>query len=163
MKTLLVLTTIIVLIGFVASCNSNQPTPAAAPSVASSGSEVNVEQVLTKLSDEWGQVPLSKNTSLLERIWAPDLSYIEADSSVFNKQEGIAAASKDTDTHTSARVSNFKVRVYGKDFAVTSGDYTDEGRDKDGKEFRRKSRFTNVWVKQSGAWQCVAGHSSDLK
>jgi ketosteroid isomerase-like protein len=106
---------------------------------------------------------LSKDISLLERIWAPDLSYIEADGSVFNKQEGIAAVSKDTDIVTNAVVSNFKVRIYGKDFAVTSGDQAVEGRDKDGKEFRRKGRFTNVWVKQSGAWQCVAGHSSDLK
>jgi ketosteroid isomerase-like protein len=163
MKTLLVLITIIALTCFVTSCSSNEPPPAAAPSAASSGGEENVEQVLAKLSDEWGQVPLKKDASPLERIWAPDYSYIEADGSVINKQEGIAAVSKNTDTHTSAVVSNFKVRVFGKDFAVASGDYTDEGRDKSGKEFRRKSRFTNVWAKQNGAWQCVAGHSSDLK
>jgi len=123
----------------------------------------NVEKLLKSLSDEWGKVDLTKDTSPLDRIWAPDFSYIGPDGSVINKQEGITGFKKDTNTYTDFVISNFKVRLYKSDFAVATGDYKLTGNDKDGKEFERNSRFTNVWVRKNGTWQCVAGHASELK
>ena len=123
----------------------------------------SLEQTLRALSDEWAKVPVTRDASVLRRIWAADFVYVEASGRVFNKDEGIADVAKITDKTTSAELSNFKVRVYGAGtVAVVMGDDREIGRDKDGKAFDRKSRFTNVWVLQSGSWQCVSGHSSDL-
>ena len=138
-------------------------TGAAAPAMVSESAE-NVEQLLKTLSDGWGKTLTTKDPSHLERIWAPDFSYIRPDGSVFNKEEGIAELNKDTNTYTEGgTLSNFKVRLYSRDFAITTGDDKTTGRDKDGKEFEHNSRFTNVWVKQNGMWQCVKGHASILK
>ena len=125
--------------------------------------QAGVEQTLRALSDEWTKVPVTRDASVLRRIWAPDFVYVEPSGRVFNKDEGIADVAKITDKTTSAELSNFKVRVYGGGtVAIVIGDDREIGRDKDGKAFDRKSRFTNVWTLQNGSWQCVSGHSSDL-
>jgi ketosteroid isomerase-like protein len=99
---------------------------------------------------------------VLKRIWAEDFVFVLSSGKTFNKQEGIADAAESTDTVTSAELSGLKIRVYGGTMAVVIGDYRETGHAKDGKAFIRRERFTNVWVLQKGAWQCVSGHSSDL-
>lgn len=123
----------------------------------------SIEELMMTLSDRWSKVALTKDTSYLSRIWAPDFFYIRADGSTFNKAEGIAGVDKDTDTYTDAATHNFHVRVYNSNFAVTTGEYRAKGRDRDGKAFARKNQFTSAWVKKNGIWQCVAGHASGLK
>ena len=123
----------------------------------------SIEQTLRALSDEWSNATIKHDTAVFKRIWAADFVYVEPSGRVFNKEEGIADEAKSTDKVTSAEVSNFIVRVYGGDtVAVTMGDFRQIGRDKDGKPFDRKTRFTNVWVLQKGSWQCVSGHASAL-
>jgi hypothetical protein len=135
----------------------------AAVSPAAKAQQLSIEQTLRGLADQWAKVPVTRDVSFLKRIWSPAFVYIEPSGRVFNKEEGIADLSNLTDKYTSAEVSNFKVRVYGAGtVAVTTGDDREIGRDKNGKPFDRRSRFTNVWVFQSGSWQCVSGHSSDL-
>jgi len=68
-------------------------------------------------------VLLTRDVAVLRRIWSPDFVYVEPSGRVFNKDEGIADASKLTDTYTAATVTNFRVRVYGGGtVAVTMGD-----------------------------------------
>jgi ketosteroid isomerase-like protein len=85
------------------------------------------------------------------------------DGTVYNKESFLALYENDTKTYTSAANTAFNVRVYGKNFAVTTGDDQYIGKDKDGKAFRHKGRFTNVWVRKSGTWQVVAGHPSKIE
>ena len=125
--------------------------------------EASIEQTLRGLSDQWAKAGVTRDAAVLRQIWAADFVYVEASGRVINKDEGIADIAKVTDKYTSVEVSNFKVRVYGAGtVAVAIGDERDIGRDKDGKAFDRKIRFTNVWVLQNGSWQCVSGHSSNL-
>jgi len=42
---------------------------------------------------------------------------------------------------------------------VSTGMDRDKGVEK-GKLFQRRGRFTNVWIKQKGAWQCIASQST---
>jgi ketosteroid isomerase-like protein len=130
---------------------------------AVSAQQASVEQTLRGLSEQWAQVPVTRDVAVLRRIWAPDFVYVEPSGRVFNKEEGIVDVAKSTDKYTSAQISGLKVRVYGTGaVAVVIGDDREIGRDKDGKAFDRKSKFTNIWVLQNGLWQCVSGHSSDL-
>src|SRR5262249_55235142 len=123
----------------------------------------NPEQALRALSDQWAKVPITRDASVLRRIWAPDFVYVESSGRLFTKEEGIADVAKITDKTTSAEISNLKVRFYGGgNVAVVVGDDRERGVEKSGKPFDRKSRFTNVWIQQNGAWQGVSGHSSDL-
>jgi ketosteroid isomerase-like protein len=137
--------------------------------VKTTGSTVSTEEVdkitdvLKKLSDSWGQSAVTKDTAFLKSIWADDFAYIGADGTVRDEKANLALYEDSTETYTSARLAAFNVRVYGKNFVVTDGDDHYIGKDKDGKPFKKNGRFTNVWVRQNGKWQVVAGHGTWLK
>ena len=132
-------------------------------------SAVSVDEVekiteeLTRLTKQWSKVHITKDFDHLRRIWADDFSYTDNDGKVDKREDGFAFFESNTDTFTSSGVVAFNVRVYGKNFAIGKGDHHEAGKDKDGKPFSRKFRFTNVWVKKNGAWKVVAGHSSQLE
>ena len=141
--------------------------------VKATASAVSVDEVekiteeLTQLSIPWGKAPLTKDIDYVKRIWADDVSFIIHDGTVFDKEGLLALIKEDikeeTNTFTSAGNTAFNVRVYGRNFAVTDGEHHSVGKDKDGKPFSRKGRFTNVWVRKNGTWKVVAGHGSRLE
>ena len=144
-------------------CVSTGPTQSA----VSAGEAEKITEVLRKLSDSWGQSAVTKDTAFLKSIWADDFAYIGTDGTVRDEKANLALYASSTDTYTSARLAAFNVRVYGKNFAVTDGDDHYVGKDKDGKPFKKKGRFTNVWVRKQMStgerkWQVVRGHASLL-
>ena len=145
-------------------CVSTGPTQSA----VSAEEAEKITEVLKKLNYPWSQVSITKDMAHLERIWSDDFSYIMPDGTVFDKKAGFAFFEDDTDTHTSNVTAPFNVRVDGKNFAVTDCDHHSVGKDKDGKPFKKKGRFTNVWVRKQmstgeSKWQVVAGHASLLE
>ena len=138
-------------------------SPGPTHSAVSADEAEKITEELTQLSIPWGKVPLTKDIDHLKRIWADDFSYIIGDGTVFDKEAMLAFYKDDTNTYTSAANTAFNVRVYGKKFAVTGGDDHYVGKDKDGKPFSNKGRFTNVWVRKNGTWKVVAGHGSRLE
>ena len=145
-------------------CVSPDPTQSA---VSAEEAEKITEEV-TKLDQQWSQTALTKDTAFLKSIWADDLRFTQHDGKVNDKEAALADAEGDTDTFTSSVIAPYKVRVYGKNFAVVAGDYHSTGKDKDGKPFNRKVRFTSVWVRKQMStgerkWQCVSDHASKLE
>ena len=145
-------------------CVSTGPTQ----SVVSAEEAEKIAEVITKLDQQWGQASLTKDTAFLKSIWADDLSFTRHGGKVFDKEAALAAFESNTDTVTSGVIAPYKVRVYGKNFAVVDGDYLETGKDKDGKPFSRKFRYTGVWVRKQMStgerkWQCVNEHSSKLE
>jgi hypothetical protein len=65
----------------------------------------------------------------------------------------IAGASYDLD--------ETKISLYDKT-AVFTARVTISGKNKEGKPFTRRSRFTDVFTWRDGRWQIVAGHSSRI-
>ena len=156
----LVLSVIFVAIGTTLSgCVSTGSTQSA----VSAGEAEKITEELTQLSNSWGKAGLAKDTAFLKSLWADDFSYIGADGTVRDEKANLALYASSTDTYTSAGLTAFNVRVYGKNFAVTDGDDRYVGKDKDGKPFEKKGRFTNVWIRKNGKWQVVAGHGTWLK
>jgi ketosteroid isomerase-like protein len=145
-------------------CVSTGPTQSA----VSAEEAEKITEVITKLDQQWGQAFVTKDTAFLKSIWADGLRFTQHDGTVFDKEAALADYEDNTDTYTSAVTAPFKVRVYGKNFAVAAGDYHETGKDKDGKPFSRRWRFTDVWVRKQMStgerkWQCVGGHSSKLE
>ena len=123
--------------------------------------EAAIEAGIKDLSSQWSTAYLKNDTSILERIWAPDFVYVEPSGHRFTKAEGIAKLKNADEQHTVSEASSIDVRVYGGGtVAVDIGDYKEAGKDKDGEPFERASRFTNVWVLKEGAGRCVSGHAS---
>ena len=145
-------------------CVSTGPTQSA----VSADEAEKIAEEITKLDQQWSQVSITGDIDHLKRIWADDFSYTIDDGTVLDKEANLAQLEDDTDTYASTVTAPFKVRVYGKNFAVTRGDYHETGKDKDGKPFSSKFRFTDVWVRKQMStgerkWQCVGGHSSKLE
>jgi len=138
------------------------PTAAAQqPGDVSPAQEARIEAAIRDLSAQWSEAYLKRDTSILERIWAKEFVYVEPSGHRFTKAEGIAALAASTDRLAASAASSVDVRVYGGGtVAVDIGDYRERGRDKDGVDFERASRFTNVWVLRDGSWRCVSGHAS---
>ena len=57
--------------------------------------------------------------------------------------------------------NELRVRVFGssRDVAVVTGSVNASGR-REGKAFNLRNRYTEVWVKRGGRWQCVAGQEA---
>ena len=161
----LVLLVIFAAIGTTLSgCVSTGPTQSA---VSAEEAEKITEEI-TQLSIPWGKTVLTKDMAHLKRIFADDFAYIGTDGTVSDKVAELANFEDDTNTYTSSGIAAFNVRVYGKNFAVTDGEHHVAGKDKEGKPFSRKFRFTNVWVRKQMStgerkWQVVAGHASQLE
>ena len=125
--------------------------------------EAAIEAGIKDLSMQWSTALLKKDAAILERIWAPDFVEIAPSGERSTKADGIAALKTGKGQPTLSELASIDVRVYGGGtVAVDIGDYREAGKDKDGKPYDRRSRFTNVWVLKDGAWRCVSAHASVL-
>jgi ketosteroid isomerase-like protein len=147
---------------------SKMAWPVSSQSAVSAGEAEKITEVLTKLETQWTKASITKDTAFLKSIWADDLRFTDEFGKVNDKEAALADFEGNTDTVTSGVISDYKVRVYGKNFAVVAGDYHVAGKDKDGKPFSRKFRWTGVWVRKQMStgerkWQCVSEHGSKLE
>ena len=111
------------------------------------------------LESAWDQAEQNKDARALAGLLADNLVYVDYDGSLSNKEQFLASI-KNADV-ISEQINNegVTVRLYNDNVAVSTGIYRDKGIEK-GKAFQRRGRFTNVWIKQSGAWQCIASQST---
>jgi len=107
-------------------CVSTGPTQSA----VSAEEAEKITQEITKLDQQWSQTALTKDTAFLKSIWADDLRFTQPDGKVFDKEAALADVEGNTDTVTSSVISAYKVRVYGKNFAVVAGDYLRQAKTK---------------------------------
>ena len=119
-----------------------------------------IEQVLRRMTDEWTQVDVTRDRSVLERFMADDFVSTSRSGRVRNRQE-LFAAWRDEGV-TSASNSDVKVHVYADNVAVVTGMDTTTGT-KDGVEWTHQDRFTTTWVKRKGTWKCVAAQWNRIK
>jgi len=137
---------------------------AQSPATLTPAQEAAIEAGIKELSMQWSTAILKKDATILERIWAPDFVYVEPSGERFTKADGIAALKTGKEQPTLSEPTSIDDRVYGGGtVAVDIGDYREAGKDKDGKPYDRRSRFTNVWVLKDGAWRCVSAHASVLE
>jgi uncharacterized protein (TIGR02246 family) len=111
------------------------------------------------LESAWDQAEQNKDATALAGLLADNLVYVDYDGSLSTKQQFLDSI-KSADV-SSQQINNegVTVRLYNDNVAVSTGIYRDKGIEK-GKAFQRRGRFTNVWIKQSGAWQCIASQST---
>lgn len=162
MRRLLMVSTVLIATIFKFGCSQSGQPSTTTPSSPEVVSRESVEQELLSLHAQWAKAEFSRDTSMLDRILATDFLYTSDDGRETNKQEYIADVQNSKDVLRTAENRNVKLRIYGSDFAITTGDFYVAGKDKEGKDIDGISRWTNVSVKRNGSWQAVAGHNSWL-
>ena len=118
------------------------------------------EKEVRRLTDQWSKALLSQDAKALDRIFADDFTLSTASGNFRAKAEIIDSVKSGDIVATLCDYSDAEVRVYGET-AITQGIGKEKGRFK-GKDYSVVCRFTDVWLKRDGQWQCVAAHTSEL-
>jgi hypothetical protein len=121
------------------------------------------ESELMQLERDIGEANIRRDKAFFERVEADEFIFTDSGGGITTKAEDVASLDKPAGDFklVSYVVDEMKVFVYGKT-AVVTGRATTVSRGKD-REITNKSRFTDVFVRRSGRWQIVAGHSSRIR
>jgi ketosteroid isomerase-like protein len=116
--------------------------------------ETQVEQELLQLEQEWADALVRSDTTKLGHIMAEGWEAIIPSGEVWTKETFLMLLKTGALAIESAESADVKVRVYG-DAAVVRGQGIVKGKYK-GIAFISDERWTDVFVKKNGRWQCVA-------
>ena len=127
--------------------------------MAQDSSKRNAEEGhLLALESAWNHAEQSKDAAALNQLLGESLVYVDYDGTLLNKKEFLENTLRNNVSQEQINNDGMTVHVYGN-AAVVTGVYRDKGIEK-GKPFLRRGRFTDTWVNQNGAWQCVASQST---
>ena len=113
---------------------------------------------LLALESAWNHAEQSKDAAALKQLISDSFEYVDYDGTLMNKTEFLASILSNTVQGEQINNDGMTVHIYGN-AAVVNGIYRDRGLE-NGKPFSRRGRFTDTWIYQNGAWQCVASQST---
>ena len=117
---------------------------------------------LLALENAWNQAELKHDARALDLLLAETFVYTDSDGSFLNRTRWLAHVRHGDDHYALLANENQTARVYGET-AVVTGIYREEGRFGDNRNVVRRGRFTDTWIKQNGAWRCVASQATLLR
>lgn len=120
----------------------------------------SAEQELIKIEDNWATAQVNHDWAFLERTMADDYVQWNPEGVSQTKAELLAWFKSGDYVVVSAVNEDAKARIYG-DAAVVTGCWTSKEMLK-GKDTGGQFRYTDVFIKRAGRWQCVATHSSRI-
>jgi ketosteroid isomerase-like protein len=112
------------------------------------------EKDLIKVENDWGNAWVKSDGKFLDQLYATEYLATSSDGTVFNKVDGIKDDTSPEYTEKSFSLSDLKVHIYGETAVVTGRNNV--AFKKGGKAEQLDIRFTDVYVKRDGRWQCVA-------
>ena len=118
------------------------------------------EQELIKLENAWKQAVVNRDAAALKRLYADEYVSTDQEGVVWNKVDDIAIDTTGVSRLASYKLDDMKVRLSG-DAAVVTGRITSKGT-LHGNAVSGESRFTDVFVKRDGRWQCLASQSTPI-
>jgi hypothetical protein len=135
---------------------------AAAPIKATPTQSTDTQRTLLKMEEEWGQVDVNMDKTVLARVWAPDYVSIDrAGGITYGRQANIASFGFEGVTR--ATNVDMRVHLFADNVAVVTGIDRTEGKDKNGHPFIHEDRFSDTYVKRGALWQCVAGQVTRIR
>jgi ketosteroid isomerase-like protein len=135
------------------------PAPTSSPTDTKQTKKSPVEATIRDIEEKWEASVKNHDSSVPQEYLADDFRGVSSKGKLMSKKELLAELKKDTDTYSSTKAGKVDVRVFGGQFAVATGISTETGKEKDGQEFKRSFRWTDVWVLRNDKWQCVASQA----
>ena len=111
------------------------------------------QKAVFALEEEWTRALVRTDTATFRRLTAPGFVYTE-DNVVMNQRE-LMNAIANGDKVTWAGNEGMKLYDYTP-VAVVTGILVVKGRDKKGKNYTNRYRFTDTWLYRNGKWQAIA-------
>jgi len=113
---------------------------------------------LLALETAWNHAEQSKDSAALNQLIGDSFLYVDYDGTLMNKKQFLTSILSNDVQDEQINNDGMTVRIYAN-AAVVNGIYRDKGTE-NGKPFSRRGRFTDTWIYQNGAWQCVASQST---
>jgi ketosteroid isomerase-like protein len=130
-----------------------KPAPAAKPADASAE--------LMKMEHDMLAALLKKDTAAFGKHFADDAVLTTPDGAVQTKAQLLGDVKSGALVLEASTISDMKVKVHG-DAAVVTYITTDKGKYK-GQDISGRFRWIDVFVRQGGAWQLVAGQGTPIQ
>jgi uncharacterized protein (TIGR02246 family) len=133
--------------------NSNQPLPGS----TASGED---EQALFQLERDWAAAGLKKDTAVVDKFLASEF-VANFDGRTQNKKQLLAEMKANPAKIESAVNTDMKATVFGNT-AVVHGLYVEKSTTS-GKDTSQELRYTEVYVKRDGLWQCITQYITKVQ
>ncbi len=114
-----------------------------------------IKEQLEKLEVEWHNAYLQRDAEPLERILADEFITVTGSGGSNNKTQSIEGLKADKSSYEYSTPYDMDFRFYGNTVVVI-GRTKEKGTTQNGSEFSVEYRWTDVFVKKNGRWQCVA-------
>ncbi len=122
-----------------------------------------VSGILKQYSTDWSEAIKNGDASGIVDYFAPDFIYQSAAGILQTKDELLTRINQNVNPILSYSLEDVEVKLFRTDLANVTGAFNTTWMDENGQEQFHKSRFTNVWLKTGGKWQCIIGHGSPLE
>lgn len=142
-----------------ATVPANGQTPEKKPAPAAKPADASAE--LMKMEHDILAALLKKDAAAFGKHFADDAVLTTPDGAVQTKAQLLGDVKSGALVVESSTISDMKVKVHG-DAAVVTYMTTDKGKYK-GQDISGRFRWTDVFVRQAGAWQLVAGQGTPIQ
>ena len=112
------------------------------------------EQALIKIQHDWAQARIKGDSSYTRNLEAQNCTVVWPDGRIVNKTEDLKSMTGDIH-FTEFRIDDLQVRLYG-DTGIVVGQGTIKAHEGKQNLMGGKSVWTDMFVKQEGAWKVVA-------
>ncbi|MCU1285610.1 MAG: hypothetical protein JWO13_1960 [Acidobacteriales bacterium] len=119
-------------------------------------------QVLENRFREYADALTKKDTQALDKIWAPDYTFINPQGELVTKVQRMENIKSGATEFQAIRPQREQLKVHGN-IAVDIGRVTLESTKYGGKESSGEYRYMNVWTKTSAGWQLQANQITRIE
>jgi uncharacterized protein (TIGR02246 family) len=133
--------------------NSDLPATDAAPV----GEE---EQALMQIERDWAVASAKNDWAVLDKILAPEHAN-NSDGTIMPKKQFLASMKSGALKFASAAAGEMRVLVLGET-GIVHGLWMEKST-LNGKDMSGTYRYTDIFAKRDGRWQCVTGHSTKVE
>ena len=160
----LILTIVIVMtaLTMLATCGQNSgPAPAPSAQVTTAEPRDNVDQLLSKMEQDWADALVKGDAAFQENILADDYVGVSPDGQISGKSQAVENVRSGAFRAEFMTIDSIKVRLFGDVAVVTYGQ--SEKSQSRGKDTSGRSQWTDIFVKRNGKWQIAANHGSHVE
>lgn len=118
------------------------------------------EQAIMRMEEEWTNALVKGDLAAIDRIVTSDWMLTTPTGQLLTKEQADADLKSGTLKFESVKTDDLKVKVHG-DVALVFGLETEKSTFR-GKDMSGQYRFTDVFLKRAGRWQCIATHVSKV-
>jgi ketosteroid isomerase-like protein len=132
-----------------------------AAGIAAADAPTALEKEFTALENSWGEAVIKRDTAYLEKLYAAEYRFVDPGGGVADRAKDIGDTKAGVFKLSAFKLDEIKVHQYGIVVVVTGSNALTATAD--GKDASGVYRFTDVFVKRDGRWQCVATQATRVQ